>query len=102
METGVSEPALVSGSTMKKAALVDSSRSSVTIWDIRGAQLEFAQDFDGHNRIQDLDWTSTPDSQSILAVGFPHRVLLLSQMRFDYLKQRSRLGPPSEKSASGT
>ena len=87
METGVSEPSLVSGSTMRKAALVNSTRSSVTIWDIRGAQLEYAQDFEGQNTIQDLDWTSTPDSQSILAVGFPQRVLLLSQMRFDYLNK---------------
>lgn len=87
METGVSKPALVSGSTMKKTALVNSSRSEVTIWDIRGAQLEYAQDFESHNTIQDLDWTSTPDKQSILAVGFQYRVVLLSQMRFDYLNK---------------
>ena len=101
METGLSKPALVSGSMNKKAALVNSTRSLLTIWDIRGARLEYAQDFaselpnanggtggGGHGvTIRDLDWTSTPDSQSILAVGFPHRVLLLSQMRFDYLNQ---------------
>ncbi|KAK8039094.1 RAVE protein 1 C terminal-domain-containing protein [Apiospora rasikravindrae] len=87
METGVNEPALVSGSNMKKGALVDTKRSEVTIWDIRGARLEYAQDFGSHNTIQDLDWTSTPDSQSILAVGFAYRVILLSQMRFDYLNK---------------
>ncbi|KAK3386909.1 RAVE protein 1 C terminal-domain-containing protein [Podospora didyma] len=87
METGVADPALVSGSTMKKAALVNASRSSLTIWDIRGARLEYAQDFEDRHAIQDLDWTSSPDTQSILAVGFPHRVLLLSQMRFDYLNK---------------
>lgn len=87
METGVSKPALVSGSTMKKAALVNAERSEVTIWDIKGAKLEFSQNFESHNTIQDLDWTSTPDSQSILAVGFPFRVVLLSQMRFDYLNK---------------
>ncbi|KAH9893751.1 RAVE protein 1 C terminal-domain-containing protein [Xylariomycetidae sp. FL2044] len=87
METGMSEPALVSGSTMKKAALVNQDRSQVTIWDIRGAQLEYGQTFENHNTVQDLDWTSTPDSQSILAVGFPYRVVLLSQLRFDYLNK---------------
>ncbi|KAI1435612.1 RAVE protein 1 C terminal-domain-containing protein [Xylaria sp. CBS 124048] len=87
METGVSEPALLSGSTMKKAALVNQNRSEVTIWDIRGARLEYEQDFENHNTVQDLDWTSTPDLQSILAVGFPYRVVLLSQMRFDYLNK---------------
>lgn len=87
METGVENPALVSGSTMKKAALVNANRSAFTIWDIRGARLEYIRDFEGHNTIQDLDWTSTPDSQSILAVGFQYRVVLLSQMRFDYLNK---------------
>lgn len=96
METGVSNPALVSGSTMKKAALVNSSRTAVTIWDIRGARLEYSQDYDTHNTVQDLDWTSTPDSQSILAVGFPFRVVLLSQMRFDYLNKGPAWAPIRE------
>lgn len=34
--------------------------------------------------IQDLDWTSTPDTQSILAVGFTRRVELLCQQRLTY------------------
>ncbi|KAJ2987724.1 hypothetical protein NUW58_g4347 [Xylaria curta] len=96
METGVSEPALVSGSTMKKAALVNQNRSAVTIWDIRGARLEYEQDFESHNTVKDLDWTSTPDSQSILAVGFPYRVVLLSQMRFDYLNKGPAWAPIRE------
>lgn len=96
METGVSEPALVSGSMMKKAALVNQSRSAVTIWDIRGARLEYEQDFESHNTVQDLDWASTPDSQSILAVGFPYRVVLLSQMRFDYLNKGPAWAPIRE------
>ncbi|KAI1753144.1 WD repeat domain-containing protein [Xylaria castorea] len=96
METGVSEPALVSGSTMKKAALVNQNRSALTIWDIRGARLEYEQDFESHNTVQDLDWTSTPDMQSILAVGFPYRVILLSQMRFDYLNKGPAWAPIRE------
>lgn len=96
METGVSEPAIASGSTMKKAALVNTARTAVTIWDIRGARLEYNQEFEAQNSIQDLDWTSTPDSQSILAVGFPSRVLLLSQMRFDYLNKGPAWAPIRE------
>jgi hypothetical protein len=96
METGVCDPALVSGSTRKKAALVNSARSALTIWDIRGARLEYNQEFENSHTIRDLDWTSTPDMQSILAVGFPHRVLLLSQMRFDYLNQGPAWAPIRE------
>ncbi|PSS00528.1 RAVE protein 1 C terminal-domain-containing protein [Coniella lustricola] len=96
METGVTEPALASGSTMKKVALVNSTRTAVTIWDIRGARLEYNQEFEAQNAIQDLDWTSTPDSQSILAVGFPSRVLLLSQLRFDYMNKGPAWAPIRE------
>jgi hypothetical protein len=87
METGIAEPALVSGSTLKKAALVNSTRSQFTIWDIGSSRLEYTEDFDEQNTIRDLDWTSTPDLQSILAVGHRSRVVLLCQMRFDYLNK---------------
>lgn len=38
-------------------------------------------------RIHDLDWTSTPDMQSILAVGFAHHVDLLCQQRMTYFDE---------------
>jgi WD40 repeat protein len=95
-ETGMSNPALVSGSMLKKAALVNSTRSRVTIWDIGGTRLEFDEDHESHDVIQDLDWTSTPDLQSILAVGFQYRVVLMSQMRFDYLNKGPAWAPIRE------
>ncbi|KAI9789643.1 MAG: regulator of (H+)-ATPase in vacuolar membrane [Piccolia ochrophora] len=85
VETGIENPSLASASSIRKAALVDSQRTSLTIWNTRAAQLEFEKRFEAQDVIRDLDWTSTPDNQSVLAVGFPHRVLLLSQLRFDYL-----------------
>ncbi|PFH62405.1 hypothetical protein XA68_13631 [Ophiocordyceps unilateralis] len=94
-ETGVCNPALASGSVLKKAALVNSTRSQITIWDIGGSRLEFQEDYDS-DAIQDLDWTSTPDSQSILAVGFQNRVVLLSQMRFDYMNKGPAWAPIRE------
>ncbi|BDD64315.1 hypothetical protein MAP00_009145 [Monascus purpureus] len=88
VETGIVNPSLASGSSIRKAALVDQDRSRLTIWDTTGAQLEFEQHFSQQDVIRDLDWTSTPDMQSILAVGFPHKVILLSQLRYDYLDAR--------------
>ncbi|KAK4197613.1 putative regulator of V-ATPase in vacuolar membrane protein [Triangularia verruculosa] len=96
LETGVGNPALVSGSTIKKAALVNADRSTLTIWDIRGARMEYEQRFENTHTIRDLDWATTPAKQSILAVGFPHRVLLLSQMRFDYLNKGPAWAPTRE------
>ena len=85
VETGIMNPSLASGTSIRKSALVDANRTGLTIWDLRGAQLEYEDDFHAQDVIQDLDWTSTPDDQSILAVGFPHRVVLMSQLRYDYL-----------------
>lgn len=88
VETGIVNPSLASGSSIRKAALVDEGRTHLTIWDTSDAQLEFEERFSHQEIIQDLDWTSTPDLQSILAVGFPHKVILLSQLRYDYLDSR--------------
>lgn len=88
VETGIVNPSLASGSSIRKAALVDEDRTHLTIWDTNNAQLEFEEHFAQHDIIRDLDWTSTPDMQSILAVGFPHKVVLLSQLRYDYLDSR--------------
>ncbi|KAL5339866.1 RAVE protein 1 C terminal-domain-containing protein [Aspergillus crustosus] len=88
LETGITNPSLASGSSIKKAALVDEDRTHLTIWDTKGAQLEFEEHFSRQDIIRDLDWTSTPDMQSVLAVGFPHKVILLSQLRYDYLDSR--------------
>ncbi|RDW71966.1 hypothetical protein BP5796_08000 [Coleophoma crateriformis] len=87
VDTGICEPSMASASSIRKAALVNAKRSELTIWDVRGAQLEFSQNFEDQDTIRDLDWTSTPDDQSILAVGFGHRILLLAQMRYDYLNK---------------
>lgn len=86
VDTGVHLPSLMRSSTLGKVALVGSNRNSLTIWATRSAQLEYQVDFENHDVIMDLDWACTPDAQSILAVGFGHRVLLLSQLRYDYLQ----------------
>ncbi|KAF1937394.1 hypothetical protein EJ02DRAFT_56483 [Clathrospora elynae] len=85
VETGVKTPSLASGTSIRKAALVDAEQTTLTIWNTRSAQLEHQETFQGNGVIQDLDWSSTPDNQSILAVGFPHRVVIYAQLRYDYL-----------------
>jgi hypothetical protein len=44
-----------------------------------GTDMDDVSGVSSSETINDLDWTSTPDNQSILAVGFAHRVELLSQ-----------------------
>ncbi|KAI5290632.1 regulator of (H+)-ATPase in vacuolar membrane [Ascosphaera aggregata] len=85
IETGITNPSLASATSIRKAAVADQDRSRLTIWDTKNAQLEFEERFESHDTIRDLDWTSTPDNQSILAVGFPQKVVLMSQLRYDYL-----------------
>ena len=84
-ETGIKNPSLASGSSIRKIALVDSAKTGLTIWDPWSGQLEFDAKYESSDSIQDLDWSSTPDEQSILAVGFPYKVKILAQMHYDYL-----------------
>jgi hypothetical protein len=37
--------------------------------------------------IQDLDWTTTSDLQSVLAVGFAHKVELVCEQRMSYVDE---------------
>ena len=83
--THIKNPALASGSSNRKIAVTDAERLGLTIWDLRGGQLEYEMHPGPGELVQDLDWSSTPNDQSILAVGFPHRVLILAQLRYDYL-----------------
>ena len=86
VDTGVELASLLRGSSLGKVAVVGPNRNDLSIWATRCAQLEYQVEFEKHEVIMDLDWACTPDSQSILSVGFRHRVLLLSQMRYDYLQ----------------
>ncbi|KAL8873409.1 MAG: hypothetical protein Q9174_001119 [Haloplaca sp. 1 TL-2023] len=85
VETGINSPSLASASSTRKAALVDTSKTGLTIWDMRSGQLEHDVQYDSLDVVGDLDWSSTPDDQSLLAVGFSHRVVVLAQMRYDYM-----------------
>ena len=84
-ETGISNPSLASGSSIRKIAVVDSAKTGLTIWDPWSGQLELDAKYGSSDSIQDLDWSSTPDEQSILAVGLSYKVRILAQMRYDYL-----------------
>lgn len=86
VDTGIQLASLLRSTSLGKVALVGANRNDLTIWATRSAQLEYQVEFESHELIQDLDWACTPDAQSILAVGFKHRVLILSQLRYDYLQ----------------
>ncbi|QDS72950.1 hypothetical protein FKW77_008419 [Venturia effusa] len=96
VETSLENPSLGSGTSIRKAALISADKTLLTIWNTRSKQLEHEEQFEGHDTIQDLDWLSTPDNQSILAVGFPHRVVIYAQLRYDYIDARPSWAPLRE------
>ncbi|KIO33268.1 hypothetical protein M407DRAFT_234427, partial [Tulasnella calospora MUT 4182] len=83
-------------SSAKKTALVVDSESGqeVTIWDSKESEfssgLEYLHSFE--EKINDLDWTSTYDSLSILALGFEKSVHLLCPQRMSYFDERPTWG----------
>ena len=96
VDTGIDAPCLASASSTRKVALIDASNAGLTIWDLRSGQLEHHEHYGDADRIQDLDWSSTPDNQALLAVGFPHKVVILTQMRYDYLSTGPAWAPLRE------
>ncbi|KAE9408257.1 WD repeat-containing protein [Gymnopus androsaceus JB14] len=79
-------------SSAKKTALITpcpDGEEELTIWDSKESEfasgLEFRRTYS--QPINDLDWTCTPDMQSILAVGFLHHVELLCQQRMTYFDE---------------
>lgn len=86
IDTLIENPHMASGTSIRKAALVSADQTQLTIWSTKAGTLEFEENFTNeHGLIEDLDWSSTPDKQSILAVGFPHKILIYGQLRYDYL-----------------
>lgn len=61
----------------------------LTIWDSKESEFASGLEYRGvfSDTITDLDWTCTPDMQSILAVGFHHHVELLCQQRMTYFDE---------------
>ncbi|KAF8167749.1 RAVE protein 1 C terminal-domain-containing protein [Crassisporium funariophilum] len=78
-------------SSAKKTALIvgGPDGDELTIWD--STESEFASGLEYHGEyselILDLDWSSTPDMQSILAVGYAHRIDILCQQRMTYFDE---------------
>ncbi|THH06398.1 hypothetical protein EW145_g4114 [Phellinidium pouzarii] len=97
VQTGMAGYRLARCSSAKKSALVFSDQNSdvLTIWDSKESEfasgLEFRCNYE-NEAINDLDWTSTPDFQSILAVGFSQHVLLLCQQRMSYFSEEPAWG----------
>ncbi|ODQ51977.1 hypothetical protein SAICODRAFT_82421 [Saitoella complicata NRRL Y-17804] len=92
VESGVSKPSIIRASSLKMIAAVSKAGNELTIWDMRSSPFTRSEDFrqvwTDDQVIQDLDWACTPDAQSILAVGFPHRVALFCQQRWENLDTR--------------
>ena len=95
-ETDIDSPSLASGSSIRKIAVIDKSKTGLSIWDSRNSQLEFEVRYEPSDTVRGLDWSSTPDQQSILAVGFPFRIVILAQMRYDYLNAGPAWAPIRE------
>ncbi|KAF9015532.1 RAVE protein 1 C terminal-domain-containing protein [Cyathus striatus] len=78
-------------SSAKKTALIVANveGDELSVWD--STESEFSSGFEYRNvykePVLDLDWGSTPDMQSILAVGFSRHVNILCQQRMTYFDQ---------------
>ena len=87
VKTNIHNATMVSGSRTSKIAIVDASKSALTIWDAGSSCLEYEHSFGPSEAIQDLDWAYTTTSSTLLAVGSPSKVKVLSQIRYEFFNQ---------------
>ncbi|KAI0307694.1 WD repeat-containing protein [Multifurca ochricompacta] len=93
VRTGRTNIRMVRCSSAKKTVLVvpRADGEELTIWDSKESEfssgMEFVKVLGSSDQVNDLDWSSTPDGQSILAVGFAHRVEILCQQRMTYFDE---------------
>jgi WD40 repeat protein len=65
-----------------KIASVDETGTGLSIWDMNHGWLEYDHTFPGNETIEQLTWTTTDTGQSILAVGFQFRIVILVELQF--------------------
>ncbi|KZT31551.1 hypothetical protein SISSUDRAFT_713707 [Sistotremastrum suecicum HHB10207 ss-3] len=93
VRTGRTDIRLARYSSAKKTVLVTSTPAGeeLTIWDSQESEfsrgLEFTQLFEPEEIVNDLDWSSTYQSHSILAVGFARHILIMCEQRMTYFEQ---------------
>ncbi|KAI0316614.1 WD repeat-containing protein [Amylostereum chailletii] len=93
VKTGRKNISMARCSSAKKTVLVVSGQDGdeLTIWDSKESEfasgLEYKTVLDPADTVLDLDWSSTPDTQSILAVGYAHHVDILCQQRMTYFDE---------------
>ncbi|EEB05295.1 RAVE complex subunit Rav1 [Schizosaccharomyces japonicus yFS275] len=89
VQTSVRDATLIKGSTSKIVAVVSENGSRLSVFDMRSSEFSSQEEssavFPELGPIIDLDWTSTPNSHSILAVSFKHDVVLICQNRRSYI-----------------
>lgn len=90
VRTGRTNLRMARCSSAKKTVLIvpGVDGEEVTIWDSKESEfssgLEYVTTLGLSDQVHDLDWSSTPDGESILAVGFAYRVEILCQQRLTY------------------
>ena len=82
LQTRIQQPALAEISSSNKTAIIDSSMSSLTIWDQLHGLLEHEALFPSHDDVRELRWSQSETAPPILAVAFSYKIILLAPKRF--------------------
>ncbi|KAF8578745.1 hypothetical protein K439DRAFT_1361373 [Ramaria rubella] len=96
VRTGRNNIRMARCSSAKKTVLVvpHPDGEEVTIWDSKESEFSSGLEYQfvKTEPVNDLDWTSTGDAQSILAIGYAHHVVLLCQQRMTYFNEEPAWG----------
>lgn len=83
LDSGVTDPFLFRVSCNGLVALVDSSRTTVSIWNTALGCLEHSMQFQAHEEVYDVSWTANDSDYAILAISFRQKTIFYIQSRYN-------------------
>jgi len=84
LNTDIRSPAAVSVSGHGKIVAVNTTSTSLVIWDVATSAWEYEHDLDGTDTINTFAWGITPNGEPLLAICFDYHVVVLGQIRYEY------------------
>jgi WD40 repeat protein len=83
IDTGIKDSSILSASTTSKTVLCSADRTVVTVWNVHDAKLEMTEQFENHETVNHVRWTTSPSGSPVLALVLTHKVIIYAQLPYD-------------------
>lgn len=81
-DSQVAEPFVVRAGPNKLVAMVNSKRTTVDIWNVALACLEYTLQLEDHEEVYEVAWTTNPSGYALLAISLRQKTMIYAQSRY--------------------